>query len=371
MGKKIELTDDQLQELLTVEESVDTDEEVSEEVAGAGTAAKNKKTLKTNKLKKKKVKAEFVEGEDEAEIEVYEDEDVEGDEELSEEETDETDEVVAEETVEGDEELSEEESTDDEVVSEEDIKEEEKEVNIEEDMTALFNGEELSEEFKDKASTIFGAALKSHLNEEVSRLEEEYASKLEESVKSINEELIDKIDDYLAYVVEEWVTENEVAIEQGLRLEIMEDFMGDLKTLFENNNIEVPAEKVDIVAEANEALEAKEAELNEEICRNVELNRQLSDLKKSSILSKVSEGLADSQIEKLEGLAEGVEFEDENSYEEKLTLIRENYFPEDTDVDSDVDETSGDVLVEEKEKEVKLDPMMESYVSVLSRTAKK
>ena len=354
MGKTLKLTDEQLAELLKVNESEAED---------------NQDTLKTTKLTKKKVSAEFDEGESENEVEVYESE---------EEESDEDKEEVSEESEEDEEEMEEEvsevseESEEEDEDEDEEMEEEKKELAIEEDMNALFNGEDLSEEFMEKASTIFGAALQSHLKEEVSKLEEQYASKLEESVAAVTESLTDKIDTYLDYVVEEWVKENELAIEQGLRLEIMENFMGDLKTLFNNNNIEVPAEKVDLVAEAKSELVQKENELNESIEKNVELKRELSELKKQVIISTVSEGLTVSQSEKLVNLAEGVEFSDAEAYEKKIRLIRENYFPEETVIESEVKETSGEVLVEEEKKPAtKIDPMMESYVSAISRTIKK
>jgi len=374
MGKTLKLTDEQLAELLKVNESEAED---------------NQDTLKTTKLTKKKVSAEFDEGESENEVEVYESEEEESDEDKEEvsEESEEVEEEVEEEVSEVSEESEEDEEEMEEEVSEvseeseeededededEEMEEEKKELAIEEDMNALFNGEDLSEEFMEKASTIFGAALQSHLKEEVSKLEEQYASKLEESVAAVTESLTDKIDTYLDYVVEEWVKENELAIEQGLRLEIMENFMGDLKTLFNNNNIEVPAEKVDLVAEAKSELVQKENELNESIEKNVELKRELSELKKQVIISTVSEGLTVSQSEKLVNLAEGVEFSDAEAYEKKIRLIRENYFPEETVIESEVKETSGEVLVEEEKKPAtKIDPMMESYVSAISRTIKK
>ena len=261
-------------------------------------------------VNKKAVKAEETEVSDESVIE--------------EEETT-TNEVVAEE----------EEATTEEVVSEEETTEEEvvaeapdyTEINVEEDVNALVEGEELSEEFKNKAKTIFEAALKGKVTEIKERFETEYETKLIEEVEEIKGALNERVDSYLEYVAEEWFTENQLAVQGGLKEELTESFMTGLKSLFEEHYVTIPEEKYDVLHSMVEKLDDMETKLNEQIEKNVGLNKRLAESVADGILDSVSEGLADTQKEKLASLAESVEFESETKYREKLETLKESYFP--------------------------------------------
>ncbi len=200
-------------------------------------------------------------------------------------------------------------------------------VDMSEHVAALFAGEELSEEFQDKAIAIFEAAVTSTVKSEIARLEEAYAATLEEEVDTIKEELSTNVDDYLNYVVESWVSDNEVAIEAGLRTELTEEFISGLRNLFAENYIDIPEDKISVVEELGDKVSELENKLNEEIERNVELTSILSESKKSEVLYNVVEGLTTTQAEKLKSLAEGVEFTSEDEYAEKILTLRESYFP--------------------------------------------
>lgn len=200
-------------------------------------------------------------------------------------------------------------------------------IDMSEHIEALLQGEDLSEEFKDKAKTIFEAAVQQKVEEELVKIQEAYAETLEEQVQEITENLSSNVDDYLNYVVEQWVTENEVAIENGLRTELTEDFITGLRQLFAENYIDIPEDKVSVVEELGSKVAELETKLNEEINRNVHLNRTLGESKQFEVLVNACDGLTDTQAEKLKTLSEGVEFTSEGEFAKKIKTLRENYFP--------------------------------------------
>ena len=204
---------------------------------------------------------------------------------------------------------------------------EEIDYSSEEDIEALVEGEVISETFKDKAKTIFEAAVKAKINEQVSSIQGQYTTKLSEEVEAIKVSLSEKVDETLNYAIQNWLEENVVAIDSGLKLEIAENFMSGLKTVFEENYLDIPADKVDVVEGINQELCEMEQRLNEQVERNIELNNRLSGHSKTIITKEMSEGLADTQKEKLASLAEGVEFVSEDSFRTQLKTLRESYFP--------------------------------------------
>jgi len=244
-----------------------------------------------------------------------------------------TDEVVAEEETTEEEVVAEEEATDAEesaeVVAEEEAVEEE--INVEEDVAALLDGEELSEEFQTKARTIFEAALRSKVSEVkeavTKQYEESYETKLVEEVEAIRGSIVERIDSYLEYVAEEWVTENQLAIESGLKAEMTESFLSGMKSLFEEHYVSIPEDKYDVLENMVDKLDDMETKLNEQIEKNINLNKRLAESVAQEIFSEVSEGLALSQKEKLASLAESVEFESDDEYREKLETLKESYYP--------------------------------------------
>jgi len=240
-----------------------------------------------------------------------EDEDLEDEEIISEEE--EVEEEDLEEVEEGEEE-------------EEEIEEEVAEYDLEEDVNALLGGEELSEEFKEKAKTIFEAAINSKVAEIKNSLEEQYAAALAEEVQEITEALSERVDSYLEYVAEEWFQENALAVETGLKTEMTESFLNGMKDLFEAHYVSIPEDKYDVLESMVEKLDEMETKLNEQIEKNVSLNKRLAESVAEGILDQVSEGLAQTQKEKLASLAESVEFESEEEYREKLEMLKESYF---------------------------------------------
>ena len=251
-------------------------------------------------------------------------EEVETSEEVIEEEETTTDEVVAEEEATTEEVVSEEETTEEEVVAE---APDYTEIDIEEDVTALVEGEELSEEFKEKAKTILEAAIKGKVTQIKESLEVGYETKLVEEVEEIKTALNERVDSYLEYVAEEWFTENQLAVEGGLKEELTESFMTGLKSLFEEHYVTIPEEKYDVLQSMVEKLDDMETKLNEQIEKNVGLNKRLAESVADGILESVSEGLAATQKEKLASLAESVEFDSEAQYRDKLETLKESYFP--------------------------------------------
>lgn len=240
--------------------------------------------------------------------------------------------------------------------------------SVKEDVDALLNGEELSEEFKAKAETIFEAAVVTRVKEEVARLEEEFDVKLAEQVEQIKEGLVEQVDGYLGYVAEQWIAQNEIALEAGMKSEILESFVEGLKGVFEQHYIEVPEEKFDVLGEMQEKLESLEAKLNEQVETNVELSKQLSEQKRVAAIAEAADGLTDTEVEKFQGLAEELSFEDVESYKKKLQTIRENYFVKQTNtiVESIVSDTP--VTLTEDVKAV--DPAMKRYLSVFDSIKK-
>ncbi len=198
--------------------------------------------------------------------------------------------------------------------------------DIEEDVAALLSGEELSEEFRAKAKTIFEAAVTSRVAEARAQIEASHAEKLEEEVAEAKGELSERVDSYLEYVSEEWFTENQLAVEHGLKTELTESFLSGMKGLFEEHYVTIPDDKYDVLESMVEKLDDMETKLNEQIEKNINLNSRLGESVADGILSNVSEGLASTQKEKLASLAESVEFESEESYREKLEVLRESYF---------------------------------------------
>ena len=206
------------------------------------------------------------------------------------------------------------------------IEEKIKQISVKEDVEALIEGEDLSEEFKEKAATIFEVAVKSKVRQEIEKLEEEYAEKMAEQIVKSTEAATEKVDAYLNYVVEEWMKQNEVAIEHKLKTEITENFITGLKGLFEEHNIIVPDEKYDILDAAAKQADEMEAKLNEQIEKNVEMSQKVAELEKGEILVDVASDLADTEVEKFVGLAESVEYEDAEDYRKKLETIKSSYF---------------------------------------------
>lgn len=198
---------------------------------------------------------------------------------------------------------------------------------IEDDVNALLGGEELSEDFKEKAKTIFEAALKSKVSEIREEIEAQYEQRLIEEVEVIKEALAERVDAYLEYVSEEWFVENELAIEHGLKTEMTESFLQGMRGLFEDHYVSIPEDKYDVLESMVEKLDEMETKLNEQIEKNISLNKRLAESVADGILDQVSEGLAVTQKEKLASLAESVEFESEDEYREKLEMLKESYFP--------------------------------------------
>ena len=221
--------------------------------------------------------------------------------------------------------LEEEELETEEVVAEEEEIEEDS-IDIEEDVNALLGGEELSEEFKEKAKVVFEAALNSKITEIQEALEIQYAEKLAEEKEGLKEALTERVDAYLEYVCEEWMVENQLAVEAGLKTEMTESFLGGMKSLFEEHYVTIPEEKYDVLESMVEKLDEMETKLNEQIDKNIHLNKRLAESTAYSILDEISEGLAQTQKEKLASLAESVEFESEEEYREKLETLKESYF---------------------------------------------
>jgi hypothetical protein len=220
--------------------------------------------------------------------------------------------------------VAEAETTEEEVVSEEETTQEE--YNVDEDVNALLGGEELSEEFREKAKVIFEAALNSKVKEIQEALEVQYAEKLAEEKEGLKDVLTERVDAYLEYVCEEWMTENELAIDHGLKTEMTESFLSGMKGLFEEHYVTIPEEKYDVLESMVEKLDEMETKLNEQIDKNIGLNKRLAETTADSILDQISEGLAVTQKEKLASLAESVEFESEEEYREKLETLKESYF---------------------------------------------
>ena len=262
--------------------------------------------------------------------------------------------------------VSEEETTEEEVVTEEETPE--AEYNMEEDVAALLAGEELSEEFQEKARTIFETAIKAKVATVQEELKVQYEATLEEEVSAIKEELTERVDAYLEYVAEEWMTENQLAVEQGIKTEMTESFLTGMRGLFEEHYVTIPEEKYDVTAAMVEKLDEMEDKLNEQINKNIALNQRLAESVADVIFSEVCEGLALSQKDKLASLAENVEFDSEENYREKLVTLRKSYFPENAGAQRDESEN----ISESTESIAQpVSGLMESYLDTLTRVSKK
>ena len=241
-----------------------------------------------------------------------------------------------------------------------------KDMDMKEDVNALTDGEDLSEEFKAKAATIFESAVKAKLVEEIEKLEGEYETKVDEKVSEVKEEIVEKVDAYLNYVVSEWMKDNELAIEKGLRTEITEDFIGGLKKLFEDHYIDVPDEKYDVLEDQAAKIEDLEKKLNEEIDKNVDMNKVNSGYKRQEIIDEHSSDLADTAKEKFDSLVEGVEYSSAEDFAKKVKTIKESYFEAKSESSSsdDID----DVAVGGESSQEDLSNAMAAYTAAISKT---
>ena len=247
--------------------------------------------------------------------------------------------------------------------------EEAEELDVNDDIAALVEGEELSEEFQNKAKTIFEAAINSKVAKIEEALEADHIKALTEEVAEFKNELTERVDSYLEYVASEWMQENQLAVDQGLKGELSESFMTGLKGLFEEHYVSVPEDKYDVLESMVNKLDEMEEKLNEQIDKNVSLNKRLAESTSDGILSEVSEGLAVTQKDKLASLAESVEFETENDYREKLITLRNSYFP--TKQVTSTQSDGSDFITEENAPEVQATGSMANYLSTLQRVAKK
>ena len=254
-----------------------------------------------------------------------------------------------------------------EPIAEEEVKPEVKiEVDFKDDLKALVNEEAtLSDEFKQKAETIFEAAINTKVNAEIDRLEEKYNEELSEEIESTKKDLVEKVDSYLNYVVEGWMEENKLAIQNGLRTEIAEDFMGKLKDLFTESYIEVPEGKVDLVDELAANVEELEGSLNKATESNIKMNEELETYKREAIIREASKGLAETEVEKLKGLAENVDFENEETFAQKVAQLKESYFAK-------AKTNNGEEAIEENDTPtVETSDTMASYLSAMKKQLKK
>ena len=284
-------------------------------------------------------------------------------------------EIVAEEETTEEEVVSEEETTEEEVVAEESEESEESEevevvaeYDVQEDIDALIAGEELSEEFQEKARTIFETAINTKVAEIKEQITAKYEEQLVEQVAEIKVELTERVDSYLEYVAQEWIEENQLAVEHGLKTEMTESFLTGMKSLFEEHYVTIPEDRYDVLESMVDKLDEMESKLNEQIDRNVALNKRLAESVADVIFADVTEGLALSQKDKLASLAENVEFDGEESYREKLVTLRESYFPTNSGTqrnDSETISESSEVPAPE------VTGLMETYIQTLNRVSKK
>jgi len=241
------------------------------------------------------------------------------------------------------------------------------EFDVADDVAALMEGESLSEEFKVKATTIFEAAVSARVDFIAEQVEAELIEEMTAVIEEIKEDLAAKVDDYLNYMVEEWMAENELAIERGLKSEIVEDFMSGLKDLFIEHYIDIPSEKVDVVEELTLKVEELEESLNEQILRGIELKKELNEQLKYEAIYTACEGLSQTQVEKMKALAEGVEFTSETEFTSKLETLKESYFQSDVKVAGILALDEEVQLVEEKQTTRSADPIMEQYAKTISQ----
>jgi hypothetical protein len=284
------------------------------------------------------------------------------------EETEVEEEVVAEEKGEGHEDEKEDKALIKKMLKKEKMKEE-----MQSDVDALLSGEELSEEFKTKATTIFESAVIARTSALMEEIEEALFEEFEAAVEEVKEELAQKLDDYISYMAEEWVKDNQLAIEKGLRAEIVEDFIGGLKNLFIEHYIDIPEDKVDVVEELTTKVEELQSEVNEQFKSNVELHKQINEHKKNEAIHAVCEGLTQTQVEKMKSLAESVEFTTDEEFADKLVTLRTSYFTESTVKPAESSALNEEVIVEDEKKPttVSTDPTIAAVASALSKTTVK
>jgi len=279
---------------------------------------------------------------------------------------------VKKEEVETEEEVvAEDQTSEEEVVAEEETVEETTalpeitdEVDIDDDVNALLGGQELSEEFREKAKTIFEAALKSKVTELREAMDAHYEAKLVEEVEGMKDELIERVDSYLEYVADEWLQENALQVERGIRTEMTESFLEGMRGLFEEHYVSIPEDKYDVVENMVDKLDEMESKLNEQIEKNITITKSLSEATADGIVSEVSEGLSSTQKEKLASLAEGVGFESEESYKEKLETLKESYFK------TSPKRSDTEVLTEENAAAPVTTDAMSAYIQALSHATK-
>ena len=240
-------------------------------------------------------------------------------------------------------------------------------IDVSDDVKALFGEEDLSEEFKESATTIFEAAVVSKINEVLDTVSVDMDAELEAEKEDSIQTLSTRLDDYLEYVVEEWVKENEIAIESGIRAEIVENFMEGLRGLFTENYVDIPEEKVDLVDELAAKVQELETSVNEEMEKNIDISKQLQEMKKEQIIESISDGLSENQSDKLKSLADGVEFESEEDYTKKLETVKENYFPS----EEVVSEIADDEPLEIEDDDKNVNGSMANYMNAISRSIKK
>lgn len=239
--------------------------------------------------------------------------------------------------------------------------------SFKEDVSEIFEGQDLAEEFLDKAAVIFEASVSARVIAETEKLKEEFEAKLEEEKNTISESMEDKVDQYLSYVAEEWMKDNEVAIESSLKVDIAENFMNGLKQLFEENYVSVPEDKLDLAADALAEAEKLEDKLNESLQEKIEMSKELESLRIEKLISESSDGLSVAQREKLFTLVEGLEYENLEEFSAKLDVIKEKYFTSKSVIAEEVEETP----IEEVKEKAAIDPLMEQYAGAISRTVKK
>ena len=295
--------------------------------------------------------------EEESEVKVEEDQEIVSEGEATEEE------VVSEEETTGEEVVAETTEDSEEAIVEEEV------IDVEEDINALISGEELSEEFQEKARIIFEAAIRTKIAEIKEEMKSEYENSLVEEVAAVKAELSERTDAYLEYVADEWISENQLAVEHGLKTEMTESFLTGMRGLFEDHYVTIPEEKYDVIHSMVEKLDEMEDKLNEQINKNVALNKRLSESVADVILADVSEGLALSQKEKLASLAENVEFESESNYREKLATLRDSYFSANPSAQRNHSENISEGAEGGHQPEVS--GLMESYLQTLNRVSKK
>jgi len=247
--------------------------------------------------------------------------------------------------------------------------EDEQKLDLSEDINAMFGDEQISEDFRSKVTTIFEARVYDKISQIQEQLESEYASMLEEAVESVKEDLTEKVNDYLSYVVEQWIADNEIAIESGLRSELTEEFIAGLRNLFAEHYIDVPTEKVDLVEELASKVEELENKLNEEIEYGIDLKKSLVESLKVEVTHEVGEGLTATQLEKIKSLAESIEFTTEEEFKSKLETIRENYFPSGVKR-AEVGQLREQVEDDTEQRSVSADPYVQSVMQAITKTNK-